>query len=309
MNEALAQGIIGKSAELNESPSVHLERAAAITNELTSYLSGDISLTVEEIRKAIVELTLYTYLVPVSIPLASGTVLSRAVKYEEVAGDAYNKVARLSYIPSGLSVTSKKGRMNQNGESIFYSCLNSDANSIGSILSECRANEGDIFNILQCKTKLEVPKSHSDTSLHVVPIGINDHFRRGVPTPFGLHDSFREMYDLLRKNTHPTAMLAMQICDAFLTDVLTRKGSKRLYDVTSEIGRECLKPDILDGVLYPSTRFEGFPNLALKPGSVDRKIRFETAISIRVEKCFGYGMYRIKILRQGVISGQDILWS
>jgi hypothetical protein len=309
MNDAIAQGIISKSTELNESPSVHLERAAEITKQLNSYICGSLSLEVEEIRKAIVELTMYTSLAPVSIPLVSGTVLSRAIKYEEKDGDAYDKTARLSYIPFNTGVTPKKGRINQNGESMFYSCLNSDSNSIGAILSESRANEGDIFNILQCRTKLEEPKSQFDMSLHVVPIGINDYFRRGLPAPFNLHDSFREMYELYRKNIHPTAMLAMQICDAFLTDLLTRKESPRLYDVTSEIGRECLRPDVLDGILYPSTRFEGFPNLALKPKSVDLKIRFETALSLKVERCFGYGMFKTKILRQGIVSGQDILWS
>ena len=308
MNDVIAQVIINKARELNNSPSQHLENATNITKKLNSYLLGSIDLEVEEIREAIKELTLYTSLAPVPIPLASGTILSRAMKYAEEEGDSYNNVSRLSYIPLDSEIIPERGRINQHGESLFYACLNSDANSVGTILSESRAKQGDIFNILQCRTKLEEPKDQTDLSLQVVPIGINDYFRRGVPNPFNLHDSFREMYELYKNNTHPTAMLAMQICDAFLTDVLTRREAPRLYDVTSEIGRECLKPEVIDGVLYPSTKFEGHPNLAIKPNSVDRKIRFETAISERVEQIFGYGMYQTKMLRQGFVDGENIQW-
>jgi hypothetical protein len=145
-------------------------------------------------------------------------------------------------------------------------------------------------------------------SLHVAPIGISDYFRRGVSSPFNLHESFREIYELYRNNTHPTAFLAMQLCDAFLTDVLSRQETPRLYDVTSEIGRECLRPEVLDGILYPSTKFEGFPNLAIKTDSVDRKIRYESAVSLKVEKDFRYGMYRTKTLRVGYVNGEHIQW-
>lgn len=308
MNDIIAQQITNKARELNESPSEHLAKVDQITHRLKDYISGKIELSKEEIRNSIMELTIYTSLIPVSIPLAVGVTLSRAVKYEEDEGDSYDYVSRLSYIPQDSGITPKIGRINIEGESLFYACLNADANSIGTILSEARATEGDIFNLLQCRTKLEIPQSHMDMSLHVAPIGISDYFRRGVPTPFNLHDSFREIYELYRNNTHPTAMLAMQLCDAFLTDVLSQPESPRLYDVTSEIGRECLKPKELDGILYPSTKFEGFPNLALKPDSVDKKIRPETAVSILVDRDFGYGMYQTKILRQGIIDNESINW-
>jgi hypothetical protein len=308
MNDLIAQQLINKAKELNESPSEHLAKADQITHRLRDYISGKIGLSMQEIQNDIAELTLYTSLIPVSIPLSSGAILSRAVKYEEEEGDSYSQVSRLSYISKDSGITPKIGRMNIEGESLFYACLNADANSVGTILSESRAAQGDIFNLLQCRTKLEAPKSQTDVSLHVVPIGISDYFRRGVPTPFNLHDSFREIYELYRNNTHPTAMLAMQLCDAFLTDVLSQPESPRLYDVTSEIGRECLKPEELDGILYPSTKFEGFPNLALKPTSVDKKIRPETSFSVSIDRNFGYGMYQTKMLRQGIVDGEVIIW-
>ena len=308
MNEVIAQSLINKAKELNESPSEHLDKVNQIIGSLKNYISGTIELDADEIQKYIIELTLYTSLIPVSIPLSTGAILSRAVKYDEDKGDSYSEVSRLSYIPLNSGIVPKKGRINIEGESLFYSCLNADSNSIGTILSESRAKKGDIFNLLQCRTKLEDPKKPLDMALHVAPIGISDYFRRGVPTPFNLHESFREIYELYKNNTHPTAMLAMQLCDAFLTDVLSRPESSRLYDVTSEIGRECLKPAELDGILYPSTKFEGFPNLAIKPSSVDQKIRYETSISLVVNKKFGYGMYETKILRQGIVDSESIIW-
>ncbi|GAB5500790.1 MAG: hypothetical protein PsegKO_31010 [Pseudohongiellaceae bacterium] len=309
MNEGIQKGILDKTSELNENSQEHLDRVAKITKRLNEYISGVEFLTSSEIQRDIDELTGYTILAPVPIPLINGIAISRAVKYSEDTGCAYSDVQRLSYIPDNIGVEPSKGRLNQKGESIFYSCMNSDSNSLGTILSECRANECDIFNILQCKTKLNNPQNQYGTSLSVVPVGINDYFRRGVSTPFNLNSTFREMYELIVKNTHPTAMLAMQLCDAFLTDVLSRNESERLYDVTAAIAAECLKPEVLDGILYPSTKFEGFPNLAIKPTSVDNKLRYESALSIKVNRSFGYGMYQTTTLRQGLVNGREILWS
>jgi hypothetical protein len=308
VNDVIAQQLINKAKELNESPSEHLAKVYEITCNLRDYISEKIDLSKNDILKYIIELTFYTSLIPVSIPLSAGVPLSRAVKYLEEEGYCYDQVSRLSYIPTDSGITPRIGRINVEGESLFYACLNADTNSIGTILAESRAARGDVFNLLQCRTKLENPQSQFDMSLHVAPIGISDYFRRGVPTPFNLHESVREIYELYRNNTHPTAMLAMQLCDAFLTDVLSRPESPRLYDVTSEIGRECLKPKELDGILYPSTKFEGFPNLALKPDSVDKKIRPETTLSIHVDQDFGYGMYQTKILRQGIVDNEYINW-
>jgi hypothetical protein len=310
MDSNMARGILRKAQELNQKPSVCLKEVHEITQKLRSYLAGAENLTPQEINKLVEGLTVYTSLVPASIPLQSGVTFSRAVKYMEMDGiNCYKDPSRLSYIPENIGISPQKGRINKAGRSLFYASVSADVNSLGAILSEVRACKGDIFNILQCRTKLENPTSPYDGVLNVAPVGISDYFRRDVPTPFQLHDTYKEIYELYRHNTHPTSLTAMQLCDAFLTDVLKAEESPRLYDVTSAIGEECLKADPLDGILYPSTKFEGFPNVALKPRAVDKKIRFETTLSVKVEECYGYGIFKVTILDRGIVDSGTIQWS
>jgi hypothetical protein len=309
MNEQIAQGLLQKAAELNESPLDHITSVSEIISSLQNHIDGSAILEKNAIETQVQNLTVYTYMVPVPIPLNSGVVCSRAVKYTEVDGNnCYPNVSRLSYIPLDSGIAPNLGRLNEQGVSLFYASLNADANSIGAILSEVRAKKNEIFNVLQCRTKLENPANHFDLTLNVAPLGISDYFRRGVPAPFLLNKDFENIYVLLKNNTHPAAMLAMQLCDAFLSDVLKRSETKRLYEVTAAIGKECLKPNILDGILYPSTKFDGFPNIALKPTSVDKKLRCEYAASIKIIKEYGYGMYQTKILHRGAVANDEIVW-
>ena len=170
MNEEVAQQVINKAMELNESPPEHLDNVSKIVNELSNYIDGKQKLNSEEIRQRIIDLTLYTSLIPVPIPLASGIIISRAVKYEENdVGEVYDQVSRLSYIPQQSGITPKKGRINQEGESIFYACLNADANSVGAVLLESRAIEGDTFNLLHCRTVSATKSPYCPPLYHQAP--------------------------------------------------------------------------------------------------------------------------------------------
>jgi hypothetical protein len=142
-----------------------------------------------------------------------------------------------------------------------------------------------------------------------MPLGIFDYFRRGVASPFLLNETYRKVYDLAMSKLHPDAKVATQLCDAFLTDMLKRPGSDRLYIVTSEFAKFCLAQDVIDGVIYPSTRLEGHPNLVLKPRSVDQKIDYQKAVSVRVLEVFGYGMCKLQELGTGALQGNVISWS
>ena len=107
---------------------------------------------------------------------------------------------------------------------------------------------------------------------------------------------------------HPDAKVATQLCDAFLTDMLKRSGSDRLYFVTSEFAKFCMTQDVIDGVIYPSTRLEGHPNLALKPKTVDQKLDYQKALSVRVLEVFGYGMCKLQELGIGTLQDDVINW-
>ena len=285
--------------QFNKKPQEHLDEVKSIISELSKHIQNTHTLRHEDIQKHVEILTCYTVGTAVSIPKDS--TLIRAVKYEEVEGDGYNDVQRLSYISSPKLGFPRQGRINKNGSPLFYGCISHNSNSRGTVLSECNAAEGAIFNILEGRVT-------SDENLQLMPIGINDHFRRGAPIPFYIHESFKKIYDAINENAHPTARMAILLCDAFLNDVLTRKEHDSLFDITSQIGEEFLKPDAVDGILYSSTKLAGYPSVAIKPTSIDRKVTFEGALSIAIQEEIGYGMYSTCDLRSGIVDGERIKW-
>jgi hypothetical protein len=285
--------------QFNDKPQEHLDEVKSITLELSKHIQKVHTLRKEEIQKHIKILTCFTIGTPVPFP--KNSILIRAVEYEGGEGYTYNDVQRISYIAAPKIDFPRQGRINKNGSPLFYGCLSNNANSRGTVLSECNATAGSTFNFLEGRVA-------SDESLQLIPIGVNDYFRRGMPTPYGLHQCFKDFYDCINENAHPTARMAILLCDAFLNDVLTRKEHDNLYDITSLIGEEFLKPAIIDGVLYSSTKFEGYPTVAIKPISIDKKVTFEKAYAIAVQEDIGYGMYLTRKLKDGVVDGTKIKW-
>ena len=308
MNMGIELGLLHKASELNANPKDHLNDVVRIVKTLESHIDGTLVLTYEKLKELVAILTCYTIPVPVPIPLSLGISISRAVEYKEAEGSCYSEVQRLSYIPKDLVKKIRLGRMNGPEKAMYYGCLGSDSNSVGAALSEVQAEEGKTYNLLCSRTELKSITGTPDDSLQVIPLGIFDYLRRGSPIPFKLHDSYVEIYGFLRNSIHPEGFLAMQLCDAFLKDALKRGASDRLYSVTSLIAEDCTTLDVIDGLLYPSTKLDGYPNLALKPQAVDKKLRHESAVSIQILESYGFGVFKTKLLNQGMAHGATIEW-
>lgn len=290
---------------LNEDPIDSRNKVLNIINRLSSYIEGNTNEDELIVPSLVDQLLDFTIHIPMPIPLSSGAMFTRAVRCKSSDGSkGYASVSRLSYIPNNTEIVPELGRLNGVGSSVFYASLNADLNSVGVVLAECNAQKGDVFNVLFSTTKSIVDEG----AVHVIPLGIFDYFRRGTPNPFFLNDLYRKVYDLIMSKLHQDAKVATQLCDAFLTDILKRTGSNRLYAVTSEIAKFCMSLDVVDGVIYPSTKFEGHPNLALKPASVDQKLQYQKVQSVRVLECFGYGMYKLQYLGIGTLKGKVINW-
>jgi len=305
MDENIAIALLGRCNDLNYGTQDHLDIVQRTISHLTEHINGQ-ALEPSQLHSLISELLIYTVLIPVPIPGISGTPISRGVKYEGDDLKNYARTGRLSYISSTSGITPRLNRLNLEGVSMFYGCLGGNSNSIGVVLSECQAQVGDAFYLLYSRTKPTAP-DRSD-AINVAPVGIFDYQRRGVPLPWGLSTDYLQFYELLRANTHPEGFLAMQLCDAFLTDILRRPGSPAVYSITSAVAADCLRAPALDGFLYPSTKLDGHPNLALRPSVVDSKVRYETAMAVRVDRDLGYGIYATKILSQGIVRGDAIYW-
>ena len=307
---AILKSVSDLVLELNKSAVKHLDLIENIVAKLTAHINEKESLTISEIEKHVDYLINHTVITPISIPLDSSMPLIRAVQYDEVAGNGYSSVSRISYIPYGSGITPKLGRMNIKGQSLFYACLGEQPNSVSTMLSECRAKVGDIFNILHCETN----KGYEDfdkrfsPALYMVPIGINEYFRRNESDPFGVNQDYRDIYDCIHKNASPEISNAFHISDKFLTDVLSRTKTGKLYEVTSVISGKCLQSDQIDGVIFPSTQLSGHPSMALKTTSVDSKIIYVKTSSVRVTESNSSNYHTVENLNYGVIKSDKIEW-
>lgn len=309
--EGILNMIVQWVSGLNQDASMHLRTVENIVVNLNKHANNTETLQEEEIDAYVNTLiSKYTPLVPIPVSLTSSIPLIRAVRYEEDSGHGYNNVSRLSYIPNCSHVIPRLGRLNKKGNSLFYACLGEHTNSIDTMLLECRAQDGDIFNVLHCVTNTK----YLDTVqkfppvLYLVPIGINEYFRRGTSDPFGVNQDYRDMYNCIHSNASPKISRALHLCDEFFTNILSQSESGNLYEVTSVIAEKCLKNKEIDGVIYPSTQLSAHPNVAIKTSSVDRKLIYDRASSIRVTKNSFKTNYFIEELSNGVIDSDNIKW-
>jgi len=286
--------------EYNADAKIHCERVSMIIKRLNNYIDRKIELSNNEIEGLLDKLVGY-YTVTLNFPLSKGVNIVRAVKFEESNSKkrCYAKVSRLSYIPKELSHASRLGRLNKEGEVIFYGCLNENDDGIPVAFSEVNIQEGEDVNILKSKLKEE---------LMVRYIGVFDYYKRGVEPPFKVHPNFKLTYEYQRDKFNNYLMVAYQLCDAFFSDILRRHGHGRLYKVTSILASLFLEGGQTDALFYSSVQTEGAAVLAIKPCKIDEKVEHMKALSMHLKKDYGYSIYEAPTLYNGVIKGGDIEW-
>ncbi|WP_028865062.1 hypothetical protein [Psychromonas aquimarina] len=288
---------------LNSNPNQTLNTVVNIIKKLKCHINRQQVLSCDERYDLVDQLSYYVYVQPICLPLKQKIGFTRAVRYSETSGCTYSNVSRLSYIPIGSEIPVSKGRINESGESLFYASLLSNNNSVLTALAECRSSEGETFNILFSET---CPNTYGYLTLQ--PLGLNDYFRRGVPDPFYTDTKDRELYKKFLSAICPEGKIAMQLCDAFMVDVLTSPGSDTLYDVSSAIGKKYLSAPF-DGLIYPSTKYAGHPNVALKPSSVDQKLQHISTQSVLVDEKYDYGIYQLSQRAKGKVDSVGaIVW-
>lgn len=213
MNENIAKGILWKAQDLSKSPHKNWCSVVKIINKIKSYLDGRIKLNPKQIAYQIDKLTYYTIGIPVSIPLTSNTTFSRARKCDVKNGNKfYTEVSELSYINKESGKPIHQERLSPGGKALFYASFETHYETINAVLSEVRATTGEVFNILVSGTKAADSEDSLDSFLHIIPIGVLDYYRKGVKTPYNLHDSYRKIYKLLSENTSPKAIRSIHLC-------------------------------------------------------------------------------------------------
>ena len=125
-----------------------------------------------------------------------------------------------------------------------------------------------------------------------------------------IFDCFKEVYEYQEAKYSESVFLAHLLTDAFLSDILRRKDSGNLYNVTSQLFDIFSDSESIDGIIYTSVKSEGDPVIALKPCVVDLKIKHTSIDSYRIINDFGYAKYRAIHTHSGSISIENkIIWS
>lgn len=208
-------------------------------------------------------------------------------------GQNFSNVNDLSYIKKTSCTFPKAGRLNLTGQALFYAsvAVKQDDTALRVVLSEAQAKQFDHLNVL---------RSHqvSETDLSLRIIGIWDQVRRNEK-PYYLNqdtfDYYTEARKYMAKKFSLELLLAYELTDRFFSDILSREGSERLYQVTSALSNVFLT-EKCDGVLYSSVKAKGEPVVALKPQVVDDKLEHQFATEVFIEKSFGYEFYQFKTL-------------
>jgi hypothetical protein len=240
-------------------------------------------------------------------PIDPGLQLLRAVKYQEeidTTFPCYEEVSRLSYIPIDSGIIPNIGRLNKQGNSIYYGCIYFDDKFGGYnvAFSEVNALERDRINILKSKTTQELMLNF---------IGLMDYIFRESKPYFISGDTYvyyKNLYEYMETKFNQNLFTAFQLCDAFFADILSRKESGKLYDITSVLASIFLDGDRSDGLFYASIQAKGSPVVALKPYIVDSKVKHESAECFEIVKSYGYANYHAKKTHEGLIENDNVTW-
>lgn len=278
----------------------HLDFVSNIVRDLNDFIDDKKDFTEVEIKSMLKNLVQYR--VVLDIPLPRDTLLLRGVRIDDGYSFPNNiELSRISYIPKDKTHLASLGRCNKKGYPMYYACVANSISDVNAPFSEIPAKEKEHINILL---------SHTSKDLNVRFIGLYDYYSRGTKPPFEVHSFFEEVHQYYI-DTHDKFLLsAIELCDSFFCDILRRKGNDRLYEVTSILSDLYIDSKEVDGLIYPSVKTEGFPNVVIRPSSVDDKILHKEVKIFLIKKDYGYSKYHaIEFNTIGKINGNDISWS
>ncbi len=288
--------------KLNSTSNEHLLRVSSVIKELNAYIDHKLDLSSKGIEERIDYLVGY-FTITLDNPFYKGLKILRARKFEEGidAKPCFKSAQELSYPPPEFA---SLGRCNKKNESIFYGCIYSQdiEKSVNIAFSEVRALKYERVNILDAITKDEIKLRF---------IGIYDYIFRDAK-PYFLSQNiwifYQETVNYMKEKFSGELFVAYQLCDAFFADVLRKKGTTRLYNVTSILSGMFLESKKADGILYVSVASEGSPIVALCTETVDEKLECKNAISYEITENYGYSKYEVVKLYKGKVVDDNIEW-
>lgn len=274
-----------------ECPHKALRTVSTYVKQLKDYIEGHINLTATEIDKKL-DYIIGCTTITLNLPVENREFLRARICNirTKKCGDSdfFDNVQDLSYIKDIVQNPPSMGRLNIDGEVLFYASVIVDNSDIAllTVLSEIGAKSLDKVGVLRSQ-------QIAGTELQLRCIGIWEFVRLKQKPMFmdqEVFEYYQEAYDLMKKRFPADLLTAYNLTDCFLSDVMSMKGSDKLYQITSVAASVLLDDKNVDGILYTSVE-AGFPSVAIKPASVDQKIQHDYVCDVDVIKHHGYSFY------------------
>ena len=196
----------------------------------------------------------------------------------------------------------KIGRMNEEGQSIFYGAF-----SPGTALVEVNAKEGDYVHV----THFQLPEK-SENGMRCFAIGEVYNNYHGVNTISpGVSNEIRDFIARIG-NDDIRALLSYLYMDAFSAEILNNPKAHKINYVYSRVFSRLLlgkHPDV-DGLIYPSAKVKGASNIVLRTESVDSKIQLVANHVFKINKMYPYGIVDFDLVKsaKGHTADGRIVW-
>ena len=297
-----------KTKITEEKSILDLRELSTMIKQLNCYIDGALDLSLEKID-SIISYFIKNFTIILIFELKENIIIQRSRRFQEKTSTiayCFNELSELLYVPKNKKENIGLGRLNKVEEAIYYASIETDATDIDNIsLSEINALEAEYINILSSTVK---------KSLNVMHIGAFDLLVRNQPLPGWVDSFYKTAFDMLRDNCKKKKLKyyfdSYIICNAFLADVLKRKGSDRLYDVTSAIAKRLLDDENTDAIVYESVQVKDAPVIAIKTDIVDDHIEHNQVTCFKITESLGYGLYYAdKINEASIINNENkLVW-
>ena len=287
-----------------------LREVSTIIRELNGFIEGSLTLDDDEIKVKIKRLT-SRFTISLILDLDSEISFRRARKFEKESNTPYcfDNLQDLSYIPDEKKHIVPLGRFNKKEEPMFYTTVhlkNTKEQFFKTAISEINGTNLDYINILD-----SIPTKR----LNTIYVGIFDYFVRNKKFPKLIEEHenmFSDIfYEFKNKCIEKNLLQLFEsyiLCSSFFSDIIKRKKSDNLYQVTSTLSSVLLENQNVDAIVYESVEVTDEPSMVIKPNIVDHHIEHKNAYCFKVTNDLGYGIYYLDEVNSCEIVENNLTW-
>lgn len=211
----------------------------------------------------------------------------------------YNNISEIYPPPLGKC---KTGRMNEEGQAIFYGAF-----SIGTALAEINAQEGDYVQI----ANFLLPEK-GEAGIRCFAIGEVYNVYHGINSiSVDFFNEIRGFIDKIGKDK-TRDLLTYLYMDAFSAEILNSTQASKINYIHSRVFSRLLlekHPDV-DGLIYPSSKIKGTTNIVLRPEILKSKMQLVSNVVMKIIKVYPYGIVDFKLIKiaKGHTLDGSIVW-